>query len=88
VLLRQEIARLEGEKSALLEHIEQADIDRDTLATLVQSAEDRCEPCAHVRVCVFMYVGVYLCVCVCVCVCLYVYVYHDTLCYARSICRR
>lgn len=40
VLLRQEIARLEGEKAALLEHIERGDEERETLATLLQSAED------------------------------------------------
>ena len=40
VLLRQEIARLEGEKAALLEHIERGDEERETLTTLLQSAED------------------------------------------------
>jgi hypothetical protein len=43
VLLRQEIARLEGEKAALLEHLEEAERERETLNNFVQSAEDSTE---------------------------------------------
>jgi len=42
-------------------------VDRDTLATLNQSGEDKCESCACVCVCV--YACIFVCMRVCVCVC-------------------